>query len=99
MSYCVNCGVELEKACKACPLCGAKHHPFQQEDEFTPFVSEMHEQIEKKKNELGLQTKREKSLFLIILLLFIIVFTQMYLLILNFNIICYKIYNLEPYLN
>lgn len=21
MSYCVNCGVELEKACKACPLC------------------------------------------------------------------------------
>ncbi len=21
MSYCVNCGVELEKSCKACPLC------------------------------------------------------------------------------
>lgn len=21
MSYCVNCGVELEKACRACPLC------------------------------------------------------------------------------
>lgn len=21
MSYCVNCGVELEKACKSCPLC------------------------------------------------------------------------------
>ena len=22
MSYCVNCGVELEKSEKACPLCG-----------------------------------------------------------------------------
>lgn len=21
MSYCVNCGVELEKGCPACPLC------------------------------------------------------------------------------
>ena len=47
---------------KACPLCGAKHHPFQQEDEFKPFVSEMNEQIEKKKKELDGQTDREKSL-------------------------------------
>jgi uncharacterized membrane protein YvbJ len=22
MSYCVNCGVELERSLKACPLCG-----------------------------------------------------------------------------
>ena len=24
MSYCVNCGVELEKGAKKCPLCGTK---------------------------------------------------------------------------
>ena len=47
---------------KPCKLCGAKHHPFQQEDEFKPFVSEMNEQIEKKKKELDGQTDREKSL-------------------------------------
>ena len=24
MSYCVNCGVELEKGAKKCPLCGTE---------------------------------------------------------------------------
>ncbi|POP37806.1 hypothetical protein C3R19_12960, partial [Blautia producta] len=24
MSYCVNCGVELDKTCKVCPLCNTK---------------------------------------------------------------------------
>ncbi len=47
---------------KPCPLCGAVHHPFQQEDEFMPFVSEMNDQIQKKKTELEAQVEREKSL-------------------------------------
>ena len=46
---------------KPCPLCGAVHHPFQQEDEFIPFVSEINDQIQKKKTELETQVKREKS--------------------------------------
>ncbi len=24
MSYCVNCGVELDKTCAVCPLCNTK---------------------------------------------------------------------------
>ena len=24
MSYCVNCGVELDKTCSVCPLCNTK---------------------------------------------------------------------------
>ena len=47
---------------KPCPLCGAVHHPFQQEDEFMPFVSKMNDQIQKKKTELEVQVEREKSL-------------------------------------
>lgn len=45
-----------------CPLCGAVHHPFQKEAEFKPFVSEMNEQIRKKKEELDEHTVRETLL-------------------------------------
>lgn len=37
MSYCVNCGVELDKACSVCPLCNTKvYHPNQPADAETP---------------------------------------------------------------
>jgi len=47
---------------KPCPLCGSRNHPFLKAEEYTPFVSDMDEQIKKKKNELDAQTEREKSL-------------------------------------
>lgn len=45
-----------------CPLCGSRNHPFLKAEEYTPFVSDMDEQIQEKKNKLDAQTKREKSL-------------------------------------
>lgn len=37
MSYCVNCGVELDKTCSACPLCGTKViNPAQEVDHVSP---------------------------------------------------------------
>ena len=32
MSYCVNCGVELDKTCSVCPLCNTKYDRFISED-------------------------------------------------------------------
>lgn len=45
-----------------CPLCGSRNHPFLKAEEYTPFVSDMDEQIQEKKNKLDAQTKREKLL-------------------------------------
>ncbi|MDO5336909.1 MAG: DUF6320 domain-containing protein [Eubacteriales bacterium] len=37
MSYCVNCGVELDKTCKVCPLCNTRViNPGQPVDEISP---------------------------------------------------------------
>lgn len=37
MSYCVNCGVELDKTCEICPLCGtAVYNPNQPIDSVSP---------------------------------------------------------------
>ena len=37
MSYCVNCGVELEKSEKCCPLCGVEvHNPLDPYDPQAP---------------------------------------------------------------
>lgn len=37
MSYCVNCGVELDKTCFVCPLCNTPvHNPNQAVDTFSP---------------------------------------------------------------
>lgn len=37
MSYCVNCGVELDKTCSVCPLCNTRvYHPDQPVDFISP---------------------------------------------------------------
>ena len=37
MSYCVNCGVELDKTCSVCPLCNTKvYNPNQEIDHISP---------------------------------------------------------------
>lgn len=37
MAYCVNCGVELHKSCKVCPLCNTKvYHPGEEADSLPP---------------------------------------------------------------
>lgn len=45
-----------------CPLCGSRNHPFLKEEEYTPVVSDMDEQIKKIGDELEKQIAREKSL-------------------------------------
>lgn len=49
MSYCVNCGVELEAARKTCPLCGIKViNPLQQETEETLSYPKQKDEFKKK---------------------------------------------------
>lgn len=42
---------------KPCPLCGAKHHPYQDNEVFQPVVDELEQQINKKQQELEEQQK------------------------------------------
>ena len=43
MSYCVNCGVELDRSAKACPLCNTpviNPNELQRKEQKTPFPQE-----------------------------------------------------------
>ena len=45
-----------------CPLCGAKHHPYQSVEEFEPVVTDLASRIGVKQAELNKQTNRAKDL-------------------------------------
>lgn len=51
MSYCVNCGVELDKALKACPLCQTRvYHPENIEEATRETFPEKKGEVEKESN-------------------------------------------------
>ncbi len=51
MSYCVNCGVELDNALKACPLCQTKvYHPGHMEKVIPETFPEKRGEVEKESN-------------------------------------------------
>lgn len=67
MSYCVNCGVELDKALKDCPLCGTKiYHPGRIEN----FGADT---FPDKKGEVEKESSKEAIIFISVVLLAIMV--------------------------
>lgn len=68
MSYCVNCGVELDATLKKCPLCGTKvYHPDKEQD----IMAE--QTFPRKKGEVERVSKKEGIIFVSVLLLTIAV--------------------------
>ena len=69
MSYCVNCGVELDKSLKACPLCSTKvYHPEKEqinEKEISPFPKE--------KGEVEKISRLDSVIYLSVLLLSVVI--------------------------
>lgn len=68
MSYCVNCGVELDSTLKKCPLCETiVYHPGKIEE------ASMEQTFPKKKGEVETVSKKEGIIFVTVLLLTIAV--------------------------
>jgi hypothetical protein len=65
MSYCVNCGVELDPTLKACPLCTCPVINLMKKDEVTPSQAAPVEYID------NMAERRFSSLIITILLLFV----------------------------
>ena len=64
MSYCVNCGVELDTTLNKCPLCGTKvYHP----DKENVVITE--QTFPRKKGEVEKVSKKEYIIFVSVLLL------------------------------
>lgn len=67
MSYCVNCGVELDAALKKCPLCGTKvYHPDKEQ------TLETKQTFPKKKGEVEKVSKKEYVIFITVICLTVI---------------------------
>ena len=64
MSYCVNCGVELDTTLNKCPLCGTKvYHPDKEE------VASTEQTFPRKKGEVEKVSKKEYIIFVSVLFL------------------------------
>ena len=57
MSYCVNCGVELDRSAKACPLCNTpviNPNELQRKEQKTPFPQEKGQVETVNKKDMGI---------------------------------------------
>lgn len=73
MAYCVNCGVELDKSLKKCPLCGTKvYHPDLNMDDM-----QGEQTFPKRRGEVEKVSKKDGIIFVSVLLLTIVVTCQL----------------------